>query len=64
MIAKQGLLTNSFSVHDVADQTSSTTHMVQFEYEDAIDSRIVIGVYGSPYQVSQSTPTSYSLVGK
>ena len=53
-----------FSVHDIADQTTRSTHMVQFEYEDAIDSRIVIGVYGSPYQISQSQATHFELVGK
>lgn len=52
------------SVHDVADQTAHSTHMVQFEYEDAVDSRVIIGVYGSPYQVSQSTATHFELVGK
>jgi hypothetical protein len=54
--------TPTLNVHDVADQTALSTHMVQFEYEDAVDSRIIIGVYGSPYQVSQSTATNFELV--
>jgi hypothetical protein len=37
--------------------------LVSFEYEEAVDSRIVIGVFGSPYQVSQSTATHFELVG-